>query len=172
MSGINSAVLGNAQNVIYVSGLIQRIYSGYAGSNAAFFDSRTPFSTSVASSPISYVNFSSSRLSVLWIGYIRPTATGTITFGFNVSLDDAFNYNMFWVGLAARAGYTGANAAFQGVSGSASTTLSAGLYYPIRLQLSYEGDDGFFDDPEIFFTMQVNGVNSYPIFYNSLTQGF
>jgi hypothetical protein len=172
MSGINAAVLGNAQNVIYVPGLVQGIYSGYAGSNAAFFDNRGPFSTAIAGSPISYTSFSSSQISVLWIGYIRPTVTGTITFSFSVSLNDASNYNMFWVGPQARSGYTAANANFQGQGGSAATTVSAGLYYPIRLQLSYEGNDGFFDDPELFFSMQVNGVNSYPIFYNSLTQGF
>lgn len=172
MSGINASVLGNAQNVIYVPGLVRRIYSGYAGSNAAFFDNRAPFSTSIVESPVSYFSSSSSQISVLWIGYIRPTITGTITFGFGVSLDDAINYNMFWVGARAQSGYTAANANFQGGGGSASTTLTAGYYYPIRLQLSYEGDDGFFDDPEISFIMRVNGGNIYPIFYNSLTQGF
>lgn len=172
MSGINVAVLGNAQNVVYVPGLVQRIYSGYAGSNASFFDNRTPFSTSIVGSPISYFNSSSSQISVLWIGYIRPTITGTITFGFSVSLDDASNFNMFWVGSRAQSGYNASNVNFQGQSGSASTTVSAGYYYPIRLQLSYEGDDGFFDDPELSFVMRVNGDNIYPIFYNSLTQGF
>ena len=172
MSGINAAVLGNAQNVIYVPGLVRRIYSGYAGANAAFFDSRTPFSTGIQGSPISYFNFGDSQISVLWVGYIRPTITGIITFSFSVSLSDASNFNMFWVGARAQAGYAAANANFQGQNGSAATTVSAGLYYPFRLQLSYEGDDGFFDDPEIFFTMRVNGSDSYQIFYNSLTQGF
>lgn len=172
MSGIHAAILNSGSNIIYAVGTVKRYYAGYAGDNAIFFDSRTPFLTEIQNSPLSQTWFGEIDRSVLWIGYIRPNISGSISFNFSVGVDDASNYNMFWIGPTARAGYTAANSLFQGGGGTVNTLLSAGIYYPIRLQVSYSGDDGFFDDPELFFTLFVNSSSSYPVFYNSLTQGF
>ena len=171
MTGIMSAVIGTAQNIIYTPGLILRQYSGYAGTNTAFFDSATPFNTSVNAAPAGVSYSGSADRSALWTGYYRPAATGASNFTVSPSFDDATNYNYFWLGNSARSGYSAGNAQIVG-SGSTSISLLAGHYYPIRIQLAYDGDSGFFDDPELFFTLLVNGSSSYSVFYNSLTQGF
>jgi hypothetical protein len=171
MTGIMSAIVGTGQNIIYVPGLVLRQYSGYAGTNTAFFDSATPFNTSINAAPVGVSYSGSSNLSALWTGYYRPGSTGTSTFTVLPSYDDAQNYNYFWLGSTARSGYSAGNAQIAG-SGSTSISLLAGHYYPVRIQLAYDGNSGFFQDPELSFTLLINGSSSYSVFYNSLTQGF
>lgn len=171
MSGIMCAVVGAGQNIIYVPGLVQQQYLGYAGTNTAFFDNATPFSSSIAAAPVSISFANSGNVSVLWTGYYRPTNTGNSTFTVSPSFNDANNYNYFWLGASARSGYNAGNARVVG-SGSATIPLIAGQYYPIRIQLAYSGISGFFRDPELNFTLLINGSTSYNVFYNSLTAGF
>jgi hypothetical protein len=170
MTGIMSAGIGSGQNVIFAPGTTQRFYSGYAGTNTAFFDSQIPFSTVIDAGTLSFSNSSSSSISVLWQGYFRPTATGTATFTLSISIDDADNYNFLWVGPAARSGYSAGNALINGF-GSGNLSVIAGQYYPLRLQLAYDGDGGLFNDPFINFNLLVDGSTSYSTFYNSLTTG-
>ena len=166
-----SAVVGTGQNIIYTPGLVRSQYSGYAGANTAFFDSATPFATDINTAPANISYSGSGNFSVLWTGYYRPAATGTSTFTVSPSFDDAQNYNYLWIGNPARSGYTVGNALIVG-AGTAGTSLLAGHYYPIRIQLAYDGDSGFFEDPELSFTFLINGGTSYSVFYNSLTTGF
>lgn len=167
-----SAVVGTGQNIIYAPGLIRKQYFGYAGTNTAFFDSASPFSVNVNTAPVTISYSSSSSFSVLWIGYYRPEVTGNSTFTVTPNFDDASNYNYLWVGNQARSGYNAGNAQIVG-SGAATVSLLAGHYYPIRIQLAYDGDGGFFDDPFLFFNLVINGsTSSYNVFHNSLTTGF
>jgi hypothetical protein len=170
MTGIMSAGIGSGQNVIYVPGTVQKFYFGYAGTNTGFFDSQSPFATQIDNAPLNYSNSSDNSFSVLWQGYFRPTVTGTATFTLSISLDDADNYNFLWIGPAARGGYSAGNALINGF-GSGNVSVIAGQYYPLRLQLAYDGDGGFFDDPFISFNLLINGSTSYSVFYNSLTTG-
>ena len=165
-----SAVVGTGQNIIYTPGLVQRQYFGYAGTDTAFFDSASPFST-IIDNPASVTYSNSGSYSVLWVGYYRPNTTGNNTFTVAPSVSDASNYNYLWVGNPAKSGYNSANAQIVG-SGSAAVSLLAGHYYPIRIQLAYDGDGGFFDDPFLSFALVINGTTSYSVFYNSLTTGF
>ena len=171
MTGIMSAVVGTGQNIIYTPGLIRQQYSGYAGTNTAFFDSTSPFDTIVNAAPISISYSGSSNYSVLWVGYYRPSSTGSTTFNVSPVYDDAQNYNYFWIGNQARRGYNSGNAQIVG-SGTATVSLLAGHYYPIRLQLGYDGNSGFFQSPDLSFTFLINSSTSYSVFYNSLTTGF
>jgi hypothetical protein len=171
MTGIMSAVVGTGQNIIYVPGLVRRQYFGYAGTNTAFFDNASPFATDINSAPAQVSYSGSGNFSVLWVGYYRPASAGNSTFTVSPSFSDANNYNYLWVGSQAKSGYNSGNARIVG-SGSASVSLLAGHYYPIRIQLAYDGQGGFFDDPSLFFNLVINGSTSYSVFYNSLTTGF
>lgn len=171
MTGSTAALAGIAPNIIYAPGLVRGIYSGYAGTNTAFFDALSPFSTDIDTGPVTQSFSGSSALSALWRGYYRPASTGSATVGFSFSASDCVFYAYIWIGSAARSGYTSDNALLQGTGGSAAITLLAGQYYPTRIQLAYDGDGGFFDDPELNFTLTINSGTSYATFYNSLTNG-
>jgi hypothetical protein len=71
--------------------------------------------------------------SVEWFGYFRATATGTWTF--HCAADD---YTYMWVGATASSGNTSANAfisaQYNAVLKSNTISLTAGEYYPIRVQ--------------------------------------
>lgn len=173
MSAIQAAVFNSGQNVIYVPGMVRGRYSGYAGSNTAWFDTRTPVSTSIISSPVTFSSSGDFNVSFLWRGYYRPSISGSVTFSTSLSSNDASTYHALWLGSSAQSGYNLSNALLSGGgSRTGSLVLTAGIYYPMRIQLAYSGDGGTFDDPFLAFSLSINSSPSYQLFYNSLTQGF
>ena len=132
------------------AGLMYRTFSGYFGSttggadDTTWFDRQTETNSGLVSNFTS-LNSSSAGLytaqsgatlfSIEWFGYFFAPTTGTYTFTTNS--DDA---SYLWIGSSALVGYTPSNATVsngephpvQAISGTVS--LTAGTYYPIRVQ--------------------------------------
>ena len=155
------------------AGLYRTTYTGYFADNPAFFATATVSSAAVNLSPIGDGDPGFEPFSVQLLGYFKPTTTETHTFF--LTSDDA---SFMWLGATAVTGFTTANAFINngGVHGSvevsASIALTAGVYYPIRIQM---GDNGAGDvlelnysTPTIVKTTTVTGK----VFYNSATNGF
>jgi hypothetical protein len=164
----------------YSAGLFKTTYAGYFGNVPSFFATATPTtygtnpSTSVQTTVISEAaSDDGSNFSIQWLGYFLPSTTETYTF-FTAS-DDA---SYVWVGPNALSGFTTANAtvnnggehAVQERSGTIS--LTAGIYYPIRIQFGEaSGGDALtfnYSTPTITKTTNVTGR----VFYNLATNGF
>lgn len=174
MTGIMAAVAGTSENIIYNSGLPYGIYAGYAGTNVTYFDSISPSGTGVDVTPIS-ASFTNQDASVLWRGYYRPATSGTYTFGFTATDTNANTQVYIWVGSAAKSGYTTGNALVSGTIGTYSNTyaVTAGLYYPIRIQYGFQDTAGIFQTASGSFTFLVNSSSTVtPLFYNSLTGNY
>jgi hypothetical protein len=170
----------------YSAGLYKTTYTGYFGStsggadNVNFFATATPQAfgnnpaTSVQTTAISEPGTDDgSSFSCQWLGYFKPTTTETYTF--YTSSDDA---SYAWVGSNATAGFTVANSTVNngGLHGttekSGTIALTAGVYYPIRIQFGeYTGGDVMtfsYSTPTITKTTTVTGL----VFYNPVTNGF
>ena len=154
------------------AGLYRTTYTGYFADDPAWFATATVSSAAVNLSPIGDGDPGFEPFSVQLLGYFKPTTTETHTFFLNS--DDA---SFMWIGATAVTGFTTANALINngGIHGavevSASIALTAGVYYPIRIQM---GDNGAGDvlelnysTPTIVKTTTVTGK----IFYNSATNG-
>ena len=108
-----------------------------------------------------------------WLGYFKPTTTQTYTF--YTSSDDA---SYMWIGSNAQSGFTTLNATVKNgglhgqVEQSGTASLTAGTYYPIRIQFGERngGDVMTFNyqTSTITKTTNVTGL----VFYNPLTNGF
>ena len=154
------------------AGLYRTTYTGYFADDPAFFATATVSSAAVNLSPIGDGDPGFEPFSVQLLGYFKPTTTETHTFFLNS--DDA---SFMWLGATAVTGFTTANAFINngGVHGSvevsASIALTAGVYYPIRIQMGNQsgGDvlDFNYSTPTIVKTTTVTGK----IFYNSATNG-
>ena len=164
----------------YIAGLYKTTYSGYFADNVSFFATATPqaFGTNPAtSSQTTSISESGSgdgdNFSCQWLGYFKPTTTQTYTFYTNS--DDA---SYVWVGSNAISGFTTANATVNngGAHGptetSGSIALTAGVYYPIRIQFGEAGGGDVmtfnFSTSTITKTTNVTGL----VFYNSTTNNF
>jgi hypothetical protein len=164
----------------YLAGLYKTTYSGYFADNVSFFATATP--ASVGGNPATSVQTTSifeppqndgENFSCQWLGYFKPTTTETYTFF--TSSDDA---SYVWVGSNAVSGFTTANSTVNngGLHGtqerSGSIALTAGVYYPIRIQFGeLSGGDVMtfnFSTPTISKTTNVTGL----VFYNTATNGF
>ena len=164
----------------YVAGLYKTTYSGYFSDNVNFFATATP--ASVGGNPATSVQtteiFEPSQndgenFSCQWLGYFKPTTTETYTFF--TSSDDA---SYVWVGSNAVSGFTTANSTVNngGLHGTiekfGSISLTAGVYYPIRIQFGeLSGGDVMtfnYSTPTITKTTNVTGL----VFYNTTTNGF
>ena len=164
----------------YTAGLYKTTYSGYFADNVSFFASATP--ASVGGNPATSVQTTAitepatddgSNFSCQWLGYFKPTTTETYTF-FTAS-DDA---SYVWVGATAISGFTTANPVVNngGLHGNTETfgsiSLTAGVYYPIRIQFGeLNGGDVMtfnYSTPTITKTTNVTGL----VFYNNTTNGF
>ena len=164
----------------YNAGLFKTTYAGYFADSVSFFATATP--TAYGSNPATSVQTTAiseaatddgSNFSVQWLGYFKPTTTETYTFFTNS--DDA---SYMWIGANALSGFTTANAivnnggthANQERSGTAS--LTAEVYYPIRIQFGEAGGGDVFgfnySTPTITKTTNVTGL----VFYNPSTNGF
>jgi hypothetical protein len=166
--------------VPYVAGLYKTTYAGYFNDVVSFFATATPTTygtnpaTSVQTTAISEAaSEDGTNFSCQWLGYFLPSTTETYTFF--TSSDDA---SYVWVDSNALTGFTTANAivknggthAAQERSGTIS--LTAGVYYPIRIQFGEaSGGDVMtfnYSTPTITKTTNVTGR----VFYNSATNGF
>jgi len=164
----------------YLAGLYKTTYSGYFNDNVGFFATATP--ASIGGNPATSVQSTSifeppqddgSNFSCQWLGYFKPTTSETYTFFTNS--DDA---SYVWVGSNAQTGFTTGNATVNngGLHGmqeaSGSISLTAGTYYPIRIQFGeLSGGDAMtfnYSTPTITKTTNVTGL----VFYNSTTNGF
>ena len=154
------------------AGLYRTTYTGYFADDPAFFATATVSSAAVNLSPIGDGDPGIEPFSVQLLGYFKPTTTETHTFF--LSSDDA---SFMWLGATAVTGFTTANAFINngGIHGSvevsASIALTAGVYYPIRIQMGDQGGGDVlelnYSTPTIVKTTNVTGK----IFYNSATNG-
>ena len=164
----------------YTAGLYKTTYSGYFNDVVSFFATATPQAfgtnpaTSVQTTAISEASSDDgSNFSCQWLGYFKPTTTETYTF--YTASDDA---SYVWVGDNAVTGFTTVNAIVKNggahgvVETSGTTALTAGVYYPIRIQFGEAGGGDAmtfnFSTATITKTTNVTGL----VFYNSATNGF
>jgi hypothetical protein len=164
----------------YTAGVFKTTYSGYFADNVSFFATATP--ASVGGNPATSVQTTSifeppqddgSNFSCQWLGYFKPTTTET--YAFFTSSDDA---SYMWIGDIAITGFTTLNATVKngGLHGtqerSGTASLTAGTYYPIRIQFGeLTGGDVMtfnYSSSTITKTTTVTGL----VFYNSTTNGF
>ena len=180
VSGVGGINIKIIPNLSYSAGLFKTTYSGYFADNVSFFATATPTTygtnpaTSVQTTAISEAaSEDGTNFSIQWLGYFKPTTTQTYTFFTNS--DDA---SYMWIGANALSGFTTANAtvnnggthANQERSGTAA--LTAGIYYPVRMQFGESGGGDVFgfnySTPTITKTTNVTGL----VFYNPSTNGF
>ena len=164
----------------YSAGLYKRTYAGYHNETPSFFATATLTTyganpaTSVQTTAISEPSSDDgSNFSVQWLGYFKPTTTETYTL--YISSDDG---SYLWIGANALSGFTTANAninnggAHGSVEVSTTISLTAGTYYPIRMQFGEIGGGDVFtfnySTPTISKTTNVTGL----VFYNPTTNGF
>lgn len=164
----------------YTAGLYKTTYAGYFADDVNFFATATP--QAFGTNPITEVQKTSifepgtddgSDFSCEWLGYFKPTTTETYTF--YTSSDDA---SYMWIGANAQSGFRTTNATVQngGLHGSleksGSIALTAGTYYPVRIQFGERGGGDFmtfnYSTPTITKTTNVTGL----VFYNSTTNNF
>ena len=166
MSGIMTAVAGGGANVIYGAGLY-----GPSGVDLV------PISSS-GSSPTTFTR--------TWIGYYVPAVTASTNFSITATwtstYTDGAQYSVgyLWLGPTAESGYNSGNADVTANDNTGSTVISvtAGQYYPIRLQWSANLTSG--TNPFNFFPYTTSGAFSLSIagsttptlYYNRVTNGF
>jgi hypothetical protein len=177
---LNSAGYWTSWDLSYTAGVFKRTYSGYFNDNVSFFATATP--ASVGGNPAASVQTTEitepatadgENFSCQWLGYFKPTTTQTYTF--YTSSDDA---SYVWIGNNSISGFTTTNSTVNngGLHGtqerSGSIALTAGTYYPLRIQFGeLSGGDVMtfsYSTPTITQTTNVTGL----IFYNLATSGF
>ena len=155
-----------------VAGLYRTTYTGYFADDPTFFDTAPVNATAVNLSPIRDGDPGFEPFSTQHLGYFKPATTETYTF--YLTSDDA---SFMWLDANAVSGFNTGNAFINngGVHGSnevsASIALTAGVYYPIRIQYGDQGGGDVlelkFSTPTITKDENVTGL----IFYNSTTNG-
>ena len=182
MSGIMAAVAGVSPNIFYAVGL----YGPFGPANFTISGS----GTSQGGSSVS-INYT-------WLGYLRPSGTGTNTITINSvwsQFTDSFSgprvatstfgspssVSRVWLGSLAISGFTTGNANATSNNGSAtySPSLTAGLYYPIRYNwlATLPWSDFAYNQFGFDFPGWTDGSCSISVgngsgFYNSRTNGF
>lgn len=154
----------------YIDGVYGTIYTGYFNDDPNWFATATTVSSSTTTSLIIPTFPSTTSLQLL--GYFLPRTTETYTF--YTSSDDA---SWLWIGNNALSGFTTANAIVKngGLHGaieqSGTVNLTAGIYYPIRIQYGNGPSAGTltvsFSTPTITKTSTFTDL----IFYNSNNNG-
>lgn len=162
------------KGISYLPGVVARRYNGgYFADDVSWFASQTVSSTTIQVGSISEpASDDGSDFSYQWLGYFRPATTETYTF--YLSSDDA---SYMWLGANAISGFTTGNATVNngGLHGvvevSGNVALSAGIYYPIRVQFGERGGGDVctfsFSTPTIAKTTTTTGRT----FYNPNTMG-
>ncbi len=166
--------ISNAPSSQYSNGLYGKRYFGYFNDDVNWFDTATLHGDVNQLTEINNFTSSDDYYSWQWVGYFKASSTENYTF--YTSSDDA---SYLWIGANALAGFTTANANVnnKGLHGnnkvaSSPISLTAGVYYPIRIQFGEnEGGDELsfsFSTPTIAET--TNGLGYY--YYNPNTNGF
>jgi hypothetical protein len=172
-----TAIAGSIPGKIYANGLYRRTYSGYFADNVNYFDGASPTAAAVDTSPLAVPGTIPQFTSYQWLGYWLATSDTILTGRtyFQLTSDDA---SYLWIGNTALTGYTTGNAVIDNGGLHSSTTVSgdiamtAGVYYPIRIQFGNNAVDGVFS-----LVVYSNSVGNYTttmtsnIFYNAVTQG-
>ena len=119
---------------LYNAGLWLRTYTGYFNDDPTWFATATG-DFGIADTALAGGASIPETTSIEWQGYFLAETTGTYIFG---TISDDASY--IWIGDDAVSGYTTANALVNngGLHGptevTASINLTAGVYYPIRIQ--------------------------------------
>jgi hypothetical protein len=152
----------------YVDGLYARSYTGYHNDDPAWF------ATAVQTAEGAYTSLTlpafAENTSLQTLGYFLPRTTETYTFG--LDSDDA---SYLWIGPTAVTGFTTSNKLIRAQYDSGEVfgtiNLTAGIYYPIRIQYGNGPAGGrlnvSFSTPTITKTSTFTNM----IFYNSNTNG-
>lgn len=167
----------NYAGIAFAANIWRTDYEGYHNENPAFFATAT-----LKASPNNYNGTDTTiseptlvnNTSIEYKGYFLATYTGTHTFYLNS--DDG---SYLWIGLTALSGYTTSNALINngGLHGigevSATISLVAGTYYPIRIQFG-NGPSG---PGQLYASYAHSGQTKTTtwtgkIFYNTATNGF
>jgi hypothetical protein len=169
-----------ASAISYSAGLYKTTYAGYHNEVPGFFATATPTTygvnpaTSVQTTAISEPGSDDgSNFSCQWLGYFKPTTTETYTL-FIASDDGSY----LWIGANALTGFTTANAtinnggAHGAVEVSATVALTAGTYYPIRMQFGEIGGGDVFEFSYSTATISKTTDVTGKVFYNPATNGF
>ena len=162
----------------YSAGVYKSIY--YGGANAwtsniaqpTFFDGKTANSASVATNFDNTFTAGEPNRAVQWIGYFLPSYTGVHTFSTGGSnVDDCLT---LWIGATALAGYTTGNSVFNAslTAGTGTISLTAGTYYPIRVQHGNNSGPGSTTVYYAHTGQTITKVYTGKIFYNPATNGF
>ena len=163
-----------APAITYANGLYGKRYLSYFDDDVNWFDTATLHGDVITLTVFDQFSSSDEYYSWQWLGYFKPSSTENYTF--YTSSDDA---SYVWIGPNALAGFTTANANVNNGGehditeiNSSPISLTAGVYYPIRIQFGeFEGGDLMafsFSTPTIPQTTQ--GLGYY--YYNSATNGF
>jgi len=158
----------------FFSGLYKTEYSGYFNDNVSFFATATTTSAGAQQSPINDTSSAAREsFSIQWLGYFLPSTTDTYVF--STTSDDA---SYLWVGPNALSGsFTTVNATVSngGLHASlekfGSASLTAGVYYPLRIQYGENGGGNDFSFAISSSTLAKTTNVSGFIFYNSATNG-
>jgi hypothetical protein len=158
----------------YIPGLFRTKYSGYFSDVVGWFATATATSTVVQTATIEDpATDDGETFSEQWLGYFVPATTETYTF--YLSSDDA---SYMWIGNNAVSGFSTANATVNngGLHGSVETSgtasLTAGVYYPIRIQYGENtgGDYLTFNYSTATITKTTNVTGK--VFYHPATRGY
>ena len=163
-----------ARGVVYTAGLYRTTYTGYFADVVSFFATATATAALVQTTVIEEpATDDGSSFSMQWLGYFRPTTTETYTFFLNS--DDA---SYLWIGSNALSGFTTANATVNngGLHGpvefSGTAALTAGVYYPIRIQFGEQGGGDVMTFNHSTATINKTTNVTGKVFYNRATNGF
>ena len=164
----------------YIAGLYRTTYSGYFGSltdtndNVNWFDTATATATTVQTTVINDPGTDDGdTFSRQWLGYFVPSTTETYTF--YLTSDDA---SYMWIGNNAVSGYTRANSTINngGLHGavevSGTAALTAGVYYPIRIQFGENAVADVMDFNYSTATITKTTDVTNRVFYHPATRGF
>jgi len=164
----------------YLAGLYKKTFVGYFADVPSWFDTAT--TGTYGSNPAESVQTTAisesaaddgSSFSCQWLGYFKPTTTEDHTFYTNS--DDA---SYAWVGSSALSGYTTANALINNggahgmVEKSGIVSLTAGVYYPIRIQFGESGGGDQLDFSYSTATIGKTTTVTGKVFYNAATNNF
>jgi len=158
----------------YIAGLYRTTYSGYFADAPSWFATGQATATTVQTTVIEDpIGEGGENFSMQWLGYFVPSTTETYTFF--LSSDDA---SYMWIGSNAVSGFTTGNATINngGLHGpvevSGNVALTAGVYYPIRIQYGENtgGDVLTFNYSTATITKTTNVTGR--VFYHPATRAF
>jgi hypothetical protein len=157
--------------VVLAVNLYRRTYSGYFADDPDWFATATE--TAEAEDSTLAIGSIPTTTSYQYIGYFVPATTETYTF--YTTSDDA---SYIWVGDTARSGFTTVNAIVNN-SGehppqeqSGTIDLTAGVYYPIRIQVGNNEAGGSLSTS--FSTPTISKTSTFTdrVLHDSISKGF